>query len=32
MGLFEIKDDFYLNGEKFQVISGSIKYFSVMPE
>ena len=32
MGLFEIKDDFYLNGEKFQVISGSIHYFRVVPE
>ena len=32
MGKFEIKDDFYLNGEKFQVISGSIHYFRVVPE
>ena len=32
MGIFEIKDDFYLNGEKFQVISGSIHYFRVVPE
>lgn len=32
MGTFEIRDDFYLNGEKFQVISGSIHYFRVVPE
>ncbi len=32
MGKFEIKDDFYLNGKKFQVISGSIHYFRVVPE
>ena len=32
MGKFEIRDDFYLNGEKFQVISGSIHYFRVVPE
>ncbi len=32
MGKFEIKDDFYLNGERFQVISGSIHYFRVVPE
>ena len=32
MGKFEIKDDFYLNGEKYQVISGSIHYFRVVPE
>ena len=32
MGSFEIRDDFYLNGEKFQVISGSIHYFRVVPE
>ncbi len=32
MGIFQIKDDFYLNGEKFQVISGSIHYFRVVPE
>ena len=31
MGSFEIRDDFYLNGEKFQVISGSIHYFRVVP-
>ena len=32
MGSFEIRDDFYLNGEKFQVISGSIHYFRVVPD
>lgn len=32
MATFEIRDDFYLNGEKFQVISGSIHYFRVVPE
>ena len=32
MGTFAITDDFYLNGEKFQVISGSIHYFRVVPE
>lgn len=29
---FEIKDTFYLNGEPFQIISGSIHYFRVVPE
>ncbi len=32
MGTFEIRDDFYLNGEKFKVISGSIHYFRVVPQ
>ena len=32
MGKFEIKDTFYLNGEPFQIISGSIHYFRVVPE
>lgn len=32
MSTFEIRDDFYLDGEKFQVISGSIHYFRVVPE
>lgn len=32
MGKFEIKEQFYLNGEPFQVISGSIHYFRVVPE
>ena len=31
-GIFEIKDTFYLNGEPFQIISGSIHYFRVVPE
>lgn len=31
-GVFEIKDQFYLNGEPFQIISGSIHYFRVVPE
>ncbi len=29
---FEIKDDFYLDGEKIKIISGSIHYFRVVPE
>lgn len=32
MGQFEIKDNFYLDGKPFQVISGSIHYFRVVPE
>lgn len=32
MGQFEIKENFYLNGEPFQVISGSIHYFRVVPQ
>ncbi len=32
MGIFEIRDDFYLNGEKIKIISGSIHYFRVVPE
>ncbi len=32
MGTFEIKDTFYLDGEPFQVISGSIHYFRIVPE
>ena len=32
MGTFEIRDDFYLNGEKIKIISGSIHYFRVVPE
>ncbi len=31
-GIFEIKDDFYLNGEKFKVISGAVHYFRIVPE
>lgn len=32
MSVFEIRDDFYLDGKPFQVISGSIHYFRVVPE
>lgn len=32
MGKFEIKDTFYLNDEKFHVISGAIHYFRIVPE
>lgn len=32
MANFEIKDDFYLDGARFQVISGSMHYFRVVPE
>ncbi len=32
MSTFEIRDDFYLDGEKFQIISGSIHYFRVVPQ
>ena len=28
----EIKDEIYVNGEKLQIISGSIHYFRVVPE
>lgn len=31
-GNFEIRDNFYLNGEPFQIISGGIHYFRVVPE
>ena len=31
-GCFECKDDFYLNGKPFQIISGGIHYFRVVPE
>lgn len=30
--VFEIKDNFYLNGKEFKVISGGIHYFRVAPE
>lgn len=30
--MFEIKDQFYLNGVPFQIISGAIHYFRVVPE
>lgn len=32
MGTFEIRETFYLNGKPFQIISGSIHYFRVVPE
>ncbi len=32
MGKFEVKDQFYLNGEPFRIISGGMHYFRVVPE
>ncbi len=32
MAKFEIKDNFYLDGKPFHVISGSIHYFRIVPE
>ena len=32
MSTFEIRDDFYLDGKRFQIISGSIHYFRVVPQ
>lgn len=32
MSTFEIRDDFYLDGQRFQIISGSIHYFRVVPQ
>ena len=32
MGRFEIKDTFYLDGNPFQIISGAIHYFRIVPE
>ncbi len=32
MGKFEVKDNFYLNGEPFKIISGAIHYFRIVPE
>lgn len=29
---FEIKDTFYLNGKPFQILSGSVHYFRVVPQ
>ena len=29
--MFEIKDNFYLNGEPFRIISGSFHYFRTVP-
>ena len=31
-GIFEIKEDFYLNGKPFKIISGAIHYFRIVPE
>ena len=31
-GKFEYRDTFYLNNEPFQIISGGIHYFRVVPE
>ncbi|MCR4762116.1 MAG: beta-galactosidase [Lachnospiraceae bacterium] len=30
-GSFEIRDNFYLNGEPFQIISGAVHYFRILP-
>jgi len=32
MGRFEIKDNFYLDGERFHIISGAVHYFRIVPE
>lgn len=32
MGNFEITDNFYLDGKPFQIISGAIHYFRIVPE
>ena len=32
MRKFEIKDDFYLDGEKVKIISGGMNYFRIVPE
>lgn len=32
MSTFEIKETFYLDGKPFQIISGSIHYFRIVPE
>lgn len=32
MSRFEVKDTFYLDGKPFQIISGAIHYFRVVPE
>ena len=29
---FEVKEEFYLNGKPFKIISGAIHYFRVVPE
>ena len=30
--IFEIRDDFYLDGKPFKIISGAIHYFRIVPE
>lgn len=30
--MFEVKDEFYLNGEPFKIISGAVHYFRIVPE
>ena len=30
--VFEIRDDFYLDGKPFKIISGAIHYFRIVPE
>lgn len=30
--MFEIKDDFYLDGKPFKIISGAVHYFRTVPE
>lgn len=32
MGDFSIRDQFYLDGDRFQIISGGIHYFRIVPE
>lgn len=32
MGRFEIRDNFYLDGKPFKIISGAIHYFRIVPE
>jgi len=32
MGKFEVCDEFYLDAEKFKIISGAIHYFRIVPE
>ncbi len=31
-GKFEIRDDFYVNGERIKIISGAMHYFRIVPE
>jgi len=32
MGIFEIRDAFYLNGQPFKILSGAIHYFRIDPD